>query len=454
MKYTGTQLMESAPVSQAIIRLALPMMAAMLAQAIYNMTDMFFIGQTGDPNMVAAVSLVFPIFMLSQALGNIFATGSSSYISRMLGLKNTEESKSTSAVCFYLSLIAGFLLAVLLLCFKMPILNFIGASEGTLAHAEGYYAVVVLFMPFAVAGTLFSGLLRSLGATDKAMILQLIGIVLNIILDPIFISVFGWGTKGAAWATIAGQLVSFAYGVWYLLARKSTLSIRFKDNKPNKTMMREVFSIGIPAGISSVLMSMVSILSNRIAAGYGDYVVAGAGVQMRITSLCFMLVFALTQGYQPFAGFNYGAKNFERLKKGFKITLAFSTILCAAGCVIFLITGGALVRFFINDAKTIEVGALMLRAFIIGLFFLGIQTTLTTTYQALGRPVEATFVTLGRQLLFFVPLLYILNGLFGFRGFVFVFPAAEVLTAALAVALSRPLFKIMAGNPLPVGGKN
>jgi putative MATE family efflux protein len=300
-------------------------------------------------------------------------------------------------------------------------------------------------MPFAVAGTLFSGLLRSTGATGKAMTLQLAGIALNIILDPIFISVLGWGTKGAAWATIAGQLVSFAYGVWYLLVKKTALSIRIKNNKPTKTIMKEVFSIGIPAGISNIFMSIANVLSNRLAVGYGDYVVAGSGVQMRITSMCFMLVFALTLGYQPFAGFNYGAKNYERLRRGFKFTLVLSTALCGVGCIAFLVFGDVLVRFFINDTRTVEVGAAMLRVFIIGLFFFGIQTTLITTYQALGKSVEATLVTLGRQLLFYVPLLYILNGLFGFNGFIFALPLADVFTAILALILSRPLLKILWG---------
>ncbi|WP_461257666.1 MATE family efflux transporter, partial [Treponema sp. R80B11-R83G3] len=125
-----------------------------------------------------------------------------------------------------------------------------------------------------------------------------------------------------------GQLASFLYGIWYFCSNKTMLSIRLKNAKTNKTMLREVFSIGIPAGISNVLMSVANILSNRIAARYGDYVVAGSGVQMRIASMCFMFVFALTMGYQPFAGFNYGAKNFARLRKGFKVTLTFSTMVC------------------------------------------------------------------------------------------------------------------------------
>jgi putative MATE family efflux protein len=453
MKYTGTQLMENAPVSQAIIRLALPMVAAMLAQAIYNMTDMFFIGKTGNPNMVAAVSLVFPIFMLSQAIGNVFATGGSSYISRLLGLKNTGEAKNSSAVSFYLAITSGLLLAVILLGLKTRILNLIGASEGTFAHADGYFSIVILFMPFAVASTLFSGLMRSEGATDKAMTLQLVGIVLNIILDPVFILQFGWGTKGAAWATIAGQLASFAYGLWYFYSKKSTLSIRFKNSRPNKTMLRELFFIGIPAGLSNLLMSVAAILGNRIAAGYGDYVVAGSGVQMRIASMCFMFVFALTMGYQPFAGFNYGAKNFVRLKQGFKVTVFLTTIVCCTGCLTFFLFGDFLIRFFIDDEKTIEAGASMLRVFIFGLLVLGIQATLMTTFQALGKSTAAMLVSLGRQLLFYVPFLYLLNGLFGFNGFIFAQPAADIFTSVLALVLSRPIFRIMRGslNKLPLG---
>jgi putative MATE family efflux protein len=302
-KYTGIKLMETAPVGTAIIRLAI---AAMLAQAIYNMTDMFFIGQTGDPNMVAAVSLAFPLFMLSQALGNIFATGGSSYISRLLGAKKNDEARYTSSVSFYTALGIGFLLTFVLWIFKTPILRLIGASEGTFAYTNDYFSVVALFMSIAVAGTILSGQMRSEGATDKAMTLQLIGIVLNIILDPILILWCNMGTAGAAWATIVGQSASFVYGVYYFRSKKSKtiLSIRLFDYKPNNMMLSQVLSVGIPAGLSNIIMSVSNILGNRIAASYGDFVVGGIGVQMRIASLYFMVIFALVQGYQPFAGFN------------------------------------------------------------------------------------------------------------------------------------------------------
>ncbi|NLA86871.1 MAG: MATE family efflux transporter [Clostridiales bacterium] len=438
--------MGTAPVGAAIIRLALPMVAAMLAQSIYNMTDMFFIGQTKDPNMVAAISLAHPLFMLSQALGNVFATGGSSYISRMLGANNAGEARRTSAVALYTSFGVGILITVILWVLKTPILYTIGASDATLSHTEDYFSVVVLFMAFAAAGAVMSGQVRSEGATQKAMILQLIGIVLNIILDPILIIWGDMGTAGAAWATVAGQIASFVYGIFYFLSKKTILSIKPKDYAPNKTMLFQMLSIGIPAGLSSIIMSVSGIICNRISASYGDYVVAGNGVHMRVAGLFFMLVFALVMGYQPFAGYNYGAKQFDRLRKGFKLTLIYATGLCIAGSLILSLFGENVIKFFINDPQTIEAGTKILHNFVWGLPFIGAQVTLMVSFQALGKPIQAMIITMGRQLLFYVPLLYLLNYQFGFKGFIWAQPAADILTTGIAVALGFSLLKIMRGT--------
>ncbi|MDR1589746.1 MAG: MATE family efflux transporter [Oscillospiraceae bacterium] len=444
-KYTGIELMGEAPVGMAIIRLALPMVAAMLAQSIYNMTDMFFIGQTKDPNMVAAVSLAYPLFMLSQALGNIFATGGSSYISRMLGAGERGEVRKTSAVSFYLSFGIGLLLTAALWIFKTPVLRLIGASDATFTYADDYLSVVILFMAFAAAGAVMSGQMRSEGETKKAMTLQLIGIVLNIVLDPILILWLKMGTAGAAWATVAGQFVSYVYGIFYFVSKKTVLSIKLSDFKPNKNMLLRVLSIGIPAGISNIIMSLSNILGNRMAAEYGDHIVAGNGVQMRVASLIFMLVFALVQGYQPFAGYNFGAKRFDRLRKGFKLTLIYSTGLCIVGSVLLTLFGDSFIRFFIDDAQTIAAGSKILSVFVWGLPFVGAQVTLMVSFQAFGMPIRSSVVTMGRQLLFYVPLLYLLNHLFGFDGFVWAQPAADILTTGIAGVLGLSLIKLMRG---------
>ncbi len=206
-----------------------------------------------------------------------------------------------------------------------------------------------------------------------------------------------------------------------------------------------MLSIGIPAGLSNVIMSVSNILGNRISARYGDYVVAGNGVQMRVASLFFMSIFALAMGFQPFAGFNYGAKQLGRLRKGFKLTLIYTTGLCIAGSILLRLFGDSFIRIFINDVQTIEAGAKILRVFVWGLPFVGAQVTLMVTFQALGKSVQAMVVTIGRQLLFYVPLLYLFNHLFGFDGFIWAQPAADILTTGIAAVLGISLIKLIRG---------
>jgi putative MATE family efflux protein len=407
---------------------------------------MFFIGQINDTNMVAAVALAFPLFMLSQALGNIFAMGGSTYISRMLGAQKYDEARKVSAVSFLTAIAIGILLTVVFYIFKAPVLRLIGASDATFVHADGYFSVIALFMAFAVAGTAMSGQMLSEGETKKAMMLQVIGIILNIILDPIFILVFKMGTAGAAWATVAGQVASFGYGVFYFLSKKTILSIKPVDYRPNRTMMKQILSIGIPAGISNVMISMSNILINRTAADYGDYVVAGNGVQMRVTNLFFMLIAALTMGYQPFVGYNFGAKQYDRLRNGFKLTLLYSTGICVAGSVVLGLFGNGVIRLFIDDPQTIEAGAKILRRFVWGFPFMGAQLTLMSTFQAFGKPLQAMVISMGRHLLFFVPLLFILNHFFGFDGFIWARPGTDILTTSIAIILGLSLIKLMRGD--------
>ena len=445
-KYTGVELMGSAPVGTALIRLALPMMIAMLAQSIYSMTDMYFIGQTKDPNMVAAVALVNPLFMVSQALGNIFATGGSSYISRMLGAQKNDEARRTSVVSFYTAFGIGALLSVFLVIFKTPLLRLIGASDATYGPANNYFSIVAVFIAFASSGAVMSGHMRSEGATKMAMTVQLVGIGLNIILDPILILKLEMGTAGAAWATVAGQAVAYCVGMRYFLTKKSLLSVNPKEYKPNREMMKQVLSIGIPAGISNIIMSVSQILGNRILASYGDHVVAGNGVHMRVTSLFFMFVFAFVMGYQPFAGYNYGAKQFVRLRKGFKLTLIFSTSLCIVGFIILRLFGANFIKFFIDDPQTIEAGTAIMNVFCFALPFVGPQVTLMVSFQAFGKPIHSMIITTGRQLLFYVPLLFTLNHFFGFAGYTWTQPTADMLTTGIAVVLGISILKIMRGE--------
>jgi putative MATE family efflux protein len=441
---SGITLMESAPVPVSILRLAIPMMLGSVAQMIYNMTDTFFIGQTGDPNMVAGIALTMPLFMFSQGVGNIFAMGAASYISRMLGAKNMEEARHTNAVSFYVTLGIGVVVTVALMFLQTPILHIIGTSEVTFPYASSYFRTISVFITFSMVNIALNGQIRSEGASTAAMTSMLIGIILNIILDPFFILYLGWGVAGAAWATVIGMIASVTYCIFYYVRGKSILSISIKNFKPNGKMLGEIFKIGVPAAISNFVFTLAAVVSNVIAASYGDHVVAGSGISMRVSMLSFGLIMSLAMGYMPFAGFNYGAKNMKRLTSGLKITLIYTTSLAVFFTIIFFFFGESLMALFIRDTATIEAGSRMMRAFLVGMPVLGIQMTIMVTFQALGKPIHATVINLGRQFLIYLPLLFLLNSLFGFTGFIYTQPISDIITTAVAALLSISLFKSIA----------
>ena len=437
--------METAPVKVAVIKLAMPTMVAMVVQFIYNLTDTFFIGQTGDPNMVAGISLAAPIFMLAQALGNIFAIGAASYISRKLGEKEYAEAKHTSAVSIYTALALSLTALAAFFLFMRPLLGSIGTSAATYAFTRDYLVIIAAFTPIPVLQVVLAGLVRSEGATRKAMNGMLIGIVTNIILDPIFILDWGLGlgTAGAAWATAIGNAFGVLFFIHHFLSKKTLLSIKPRDFKPSATIYGQTFKIGIPSAMSAMVMSVSFVLANVLASTYGDYVVAGNGVQMRVASLSFMMVMGLAQGYQPFAGYCYGARKYDRLNTGFKLTMLYSTLLSVTFMFIFLFFGKTLISLFIDDPLTVEAGARILRAFTVCIPFFGLQVTILVTFQATGKAVKAMVISLGRQCLVYLPLLFLLNALYGFEGYIYAQPIADIVTTVIAFLLSLSFLKEM-----------
>jgi putative MATE family efflux protein len=405
------------------------------------MTDTFFIGQTGDPNMVAGISLAMPLFMMSQGVGNIFGVGASSYISRLLGARKGKEAKRACSVAFWTTLCLGLLITAALFLLKGPFLRVSGASDVTFSYADDYFSIISAFIAVALLNIALSGLMRSEGATAKATQGMLIGIVLNVILDPVFILALGWGVAGAAWATVIGMIASVIYCCFHFVSRRSVLSIHTGDFKPNARLYAEILKIGIPSALSNTAMTICFIFRNRVAAQYGDFVIAGSGINQRIGSISFMLIMALAMGYQPFAGFNYGAKNYSRLRAGFRITLIYSTLLALFFVLVFGFWGRSIFTLFIRDAPTIDAGTRLLYATLWSLPFVGLQMTMMVTFQALGKPLLTTIVTLGRDFLFYLPLLFIFDYLWQFNGFMYCQPVADMITTVVAIALSVNLFK-------------
>ncbi len=435
MQHSKLHLLETTSVPQAILKLAIPTMVGMLVQVFYNMTDTFFVGRLNDANQVAAVAITMPIFMITMALSGIFGNGGASYISRLLGSKEHERAKQTLALAWVSGIVLGVVVMIAGFYWMPSILSVSGASAQTAPFAAAYLRIILAGSVVIMLNFAAGQLLRAEGAAKEAMIGMAIGTVANIILDPLFIFTFHQGVAGAAVATVIGNGLAFAYYLSYYVRRKSLIPLTFAGLKFDWVIYREIFEIGIPASISHLLMSCANMFMNKMAAGYGDVVVAAIGIDMRVFTMPIMLSVGLAIGAQPLFGYSYGAKNLPRLKASIKTATGMATGITLTFTVIFALFSTAFIKTFIHDNEVVAVGVRILRAMIIGLPFIGVQMVLMNAMQAMGKGMPALIISLSRQGIVFVPALIILNRLFGFSGFIYTMPAADILSAILSVAL-------------------
>ncbi len=429
---TNKELFEEAPVSKAVAVMAIPTIITMLVVVIYNMADTFFIGQTNDAMQVAAVSLATPVFMVFMALGNLFGIGGTSAISRALGEKKLERAKQISAFCAYASLGLGVIMMLLFLFGMDGILHMIGASENTIDYARTYLTYVAFGGPFIMFSTAFANILRSEGAAKESMIGNMIGTITNIVLDPIMILGLNWGVAGAAIATVIGNIAASVFFLVYFLRGKSVLTIHPKYFKAGERIATSVMAIGIPASLNNILMSVSNIVLNNVLGSYGDTPVAAMGVATKANMLVVLLQIGLCTGIQPLIGYNYGAKNVKRLKKVFFFTGACAVTMGTILTILMVIAREPIIHAFIDDAAVIEAGiemmiALQLSGPVIGIMFLCINTL-----QGMGKALPSLILTVCRQGLVFVPMILILNAVFGLKGVIYAQAVADFVSILLA----------------------
>ena len=438
------KLMGSAPVGRAILQLAIPTMLAAVVQILYNITDTIFIGMLGDSDLVAAISIILPLVFGIIAFGNLFGIGAASYISRQLGAGNMEEARHANAVAAYTATVVGVVLTVVFVVFRGPLLGVIGTSADTLGPTSEYFTILSSFSPLLILQVALAGLVRSEGATSKAMWGMIIGLGTNIVLDPVFIFTLEMGIAGAAWATVIGNGLGVVFYILHFVKGKTVLSIHPKDFRPSRRIYGQIMAIGVPASLSMLVMSISFLLTNVVASAYGDEVVAGIGICQRIMNICIMLMVGIAQGYQPFAGFNYGARQYDRLKRGLKMTMLYNISLGVIFMVLFVTFSHEISGIFIQgELETVNAAAMFLRAFALALPLVGLQFTLMTTFQAVGKALQAMFISLGRQAIVFIPLLYVFNSMFGLEGLRYAQPTADVISAVAAALMSISFIRQM-----------
>lgn len=440
-KNNKIELLGSAPISQSLILLGIPIMIGMLINAFYNIVDAYFVGKLGESAM-AAISIVFPIGQVVVGLGLMFGNGAASYLSRLLGKDDKKTANQVASVAIYSSAFIGLIFIIITLVFMKYILKYLGATSTIIPYALPYAKIYILSCVFNIFNVTMNNIVASEGSSKTAMLALLLGAIANIFLDPIFIYYFKFGVIGAAVATAISQFISTLVYIIYILKKESYFSFSIRNFHPTKEIFFEILKIGIPTLTFQFLTSLSIALININAANYGDTVIAAMGVVTRIISMCTLVVFGFLKGFQPIAGFSYGAKNFDRLNKSIKISILCSTTFCIVTGLITIIFSKQIVSQFANGNNImISLGQKSLIANSLSFFLFGFYTVYSSLFLALGKGCKGFLLGACRQGICFVPVILILPTLLGIDGILYVQPIADILSTFVTIFMAINLHK-------------
>lgn len=438
------ELLGSAPIPKALMALGVPIMIGMLINALYNLVDAYFVGGLGESPM-GAISIVFPLGQVVVGLGLMFGNGAASYLSRLLGRGDRETANKVASTALYSSVMIGAVIIIIATIFIQPILALLGATETIMPYALTYARIYVISCILNVFNVTMNNVVASEGAAKTTMCALLLGAVLNIGLDPIFIYGLDMGVAGAAIATAISQFVSTLVYLTYAIRKKSAFSFSFKDFKPTKQIYAEVLKIGVPTLTFQLLTSLSIALINRAANGYGDAVIAGMGAVTRVTSMGTLVVFGFLKGFQPIAGFSYGAKKFDRLREAIKTSILWSTIFCVVvGLLMFLFSTQIISQFANGNAEMIAVGEKSLMANGFSFFLFGFYTVYSSLFLALGKGTAGFILGACRQGICFVPVILILPLIWGMNGILYAQPIADAISAIITTFMALHLRRELA----------
>ena len=435
------RMMTEKPVSRLIPGLAVPTIISMLITSIYNMADTFFVSQI-NTSASAAVGIIFSLMAMIQAVGFTLGMGAGNYISRSLGAKNEDVAVRTAATAFFTAMGAGAVMAVTGLSFLDQLVRLLGATETIAPYARDYARYILLGAPVMTGSFVMNNLLRSQGYAVYAMAGITTGGILNMILDPVLIFGLRMGISGAALATLVSQAASFAVLLFPFFRRSSMLHLNPKAVFRRGKVYGAVLKAGMPSFCRQGFASVSTAFLNGSARAYGDAAVAAMSVVGRVSLLVISLMIGLGQGFQPVIGYNYGGKQYGRVRKAFWFSLIVGTVLLAVlGAVCFFFAPQLMTLFRADDAGVIETGSFALRAQCV-LFPLQPLIVLSNMlFQAVERPWQASVLSSARQGLFFLPLILILPGMLGLLGVQLVQPVADILTAVLCVPFLIVFFR-------------
>lgn len=441
----------SEPVSTLLRRFAIPSVIAMLVSALYNMVDQLFIGHSIGVLGNAATNVAFPLSMVCTSIGLLCGIGGAANFNLCMGRKDPEHAKSYVGNAISMLAILGVILCVAVQLFLRPMMLLFGATPDVIDYACTYTRITSIGFPFLIVTIGGSNLIRADGSPKFSMLCNLVGAIVNTILDPLFIFVFHMGMAGAALATITGQILSFALVVFYLRGFK-TLPLSLSDLKPNMACWARIAALGATPAFNQVAMMVVQIVMNNTLTYYGsnsvygsDIPLACAGIISKVNMLFFSFVIGISQGLQPIVSFNFGAQKYDRVKDAYKKAVFAATAISIVAFLCFQFFPRQIIGIFGSGSEEyLHFAERYFRIFLFFTFLNGIQPVSSNFFTSIGAPKKGIFLSLTRQIIFLLPLLLIFPYLFGIDGVMYTAPIADLAAASVSIVMVVREFKIMA----------
>lgn len=420
-------------IGKLLMQYAVPAIIAMTASSLYNMVDSIFIGHGVGTMAISGLALTFPLMNLAAAFGSLVGVGAATLISVKLGQKDYDTAQRVLGNVFVLNILLGVAFTVIVMAFLDPILHFFGGSDETVGYARDYMYIILLGNTITHLYLGLNAVLRSSGHPQKAMYATIATVIINTILDPVFIYGFGWGIRGAAIATIVAQIISLMWQLWIFSSKEELLHFHRGIFRLKRKIVFDSLAIGMSPFLMNMAACFIVILINQGLKKYGGDLAIGAfGIVNRLVFIIVMIVMGLNQGMQPIAGYNFGAKQYERVTKTLKLTIIYVTGVTTFGFIIGMLFSDTVVGIFTSDAELIELSAKGLRIVVMFFPIIGFQMVTANFFQSIGMASKAIFLSLTRQMVVLLPCLLILPRFFGAAGVWYSMPISDLLASLIA----------------------
>lgn len=440
MNENRIKILKEEDIDKALFKLGIPMVISLLVAALYNVVDTYFVSSLGK-EAVAAVSVAFPIQLIFLGIGLTFGAGAGSYISRLLGGNNKKEASIVATVALISSAILGIITAIALFCYLEGVLKFMGAIPSIMEISKSYTEIFIVGGVLGAINVTLGNLVVAQGAAKISLKAMLSGSISNMVLDPIFIFGLNLGVRGAANATLIARVITSLMYLIYFIGDKNLIEIKLSNFKPTLTIYKEVLNIGISMLILQILQTISVSKISYAASFYGEEAIAAMGIVLRIVTLGTNVVFGYMKGLQPLAGFNYGAKNYERVREAIKASIKWTGVFCIVWTLIIYVFAPSILSIFGTDENVLNIAVPALRAGVIMFITFGFQFTYSTLYLSMGKALGGVFLNSLRQGIIFIPIILLLPKFMGLNGVIYAQTVSDLITTIITIPFAIGIHK-------------